>query len=196
LTTGTAPTAGPGGTGRGPAKLAVKGPGSPPNRAAAAPRAGAVALAPQAGPSPRPNLNSNPGSLDKLNARLNSMLPSGDVAYSHREYGNTIDEAVEEAQAEYLKKVAPPPGVLARALEIVRQKGTLLGPPTIVYILKRERILGFEICTGWKIEQPPGGGEPQGGYTFGPCGGEQFTPPAGLPTLTPKSTATPEPGAT
>jgi len=187
------PKAAPSGSGSGRSKAAARGPGALPSRAAAPAKAGTVALAPQAGPSPRPNLNNGEGSLDKLNARMNAMLPNGDVAYSHREYGNTIDEAVSEAEAEYFKKVAPPPGVLARALEIVRQKGTLLGPPTIVYILKRERILGFEICTGWKIEQPAGGGEPQGGYTFGPCGGEEFTPPAGLPTLTPKSSAAPRP---
>jgi hypothetical protein len=148
-----------------------------------------VALAPQAGPSPRPNANS--GALDKLNERLNAALPSGDVAYSHKEYVNDIDAAVQQAQEEYFKKAAPPQGILDRALYIVRQKGTLLGPPVIVYVLKRERIFGIEICTGWKIEQPPGGGDPQGGYTFGPCGGEQFTPTGGLPTLSPKSTPAP-----
>ncbi|MBD5657490.1 MAG: hypothetical protein IAI50_20255, partial [Candidatus Eremiobacteraeota bacterium] len=49
--------------------------------------------------------------------------------------------------------------------------------------LKRQRILGIEICTGWKIEQTPHG--PEGGYTFGACGGEEFTPKGGLPTLPP-----------
>jgi hypothetical protein len=149
----------------------------------------AVALAPQAGPSPRPNANS--GALDKLNERLNAALPSADVAYSHKEYVNDIDAAVQQAQEEYFKKAAPPQGILDRALYIVRQSGTLLGPPAIVYILKRERIFGIEICTGWKIEQPSGGGDPQGGYTFGPCGGEQFTPTGGLPTLSPRTTPAP-----
>jgi hypothetical protein len=126
---------------------------------------------------------------------LNADLPGADVAYSHKLYVNDIGKAVEEAQAEYFAKAAPPKGILDRALYVVRQSG-LLGPPSIVYVLKRERILGIEICTGWMISQPAGGGDPQGGYTFGPCGGEQFTPPAGLPTLTPKELSSPSPRPT
>jgi hypothetical protein len=168
-------------------------PGPTPTLAAAPPR-NALALAPQSGPSPAPNANS--GALEKLNSRLNGELPSGDTAYSQRLYVNQIDQALQEAQAEYFKRAAPPQGILDRALYIVRRKGSLLGPPTILYVLKKERILGFEICTGWKIEQPPGGGEPQGGYYAGPCEGEAFTPPAGMPTLTPKTPATPAPLAT
>lgn len=175
---------GPTGTGVGaPSKLSA----SPSSARPAA----SVALAPHAGPSPRPNVNS--AGLDKLNERLNAELPSGDVAYNHKEYVNDIDAAVQEAQAEYFKKAAPPQGILDRALYVVRQGGTLLGPAAIVYVLKRERIFGIEICTGWKIEQPAGGGDPQGGYTFGPCGGEEFTPAGGLPTITPKKPPAPSP---
>jgi len=68
----------------------------------------------------------------------------------------------------------------------VRQHGTLLGPGAVVYVLKRAKIFGIDICTGWKIEQGLDGGPPQGGYTFGPCGGDEFTPQGGLPTLPPK----------
>ncbi len=148
---------------------------------------------PHGGASPQAGASS--GSLNSLNSRLNGDLPSSDVSYSHRLYVNDIGQAVEEAQAEYFQKAAPPQGVLERALYIVRQGG-LLGPPSIVYVLKRERILGIEICTGWEIVQPTGGGDPQGGYTFGPCGGEKFTPPSGLPTIVPKKAATPGPAST
>jgi hypothetical protein len=139
--------------------------------------------------------NPNSGALAGLNARLNGALPGGQVAYSHQLYVNDIGQAVQQAQAEYFKKAAPPQGILDRALYVVRQAGTLLGPPSIVYVLKRERILGIEICTGWKIEQPSGGGEPVGGYTFGPCGGDVFIPPSGMPTLTPKRGVSPGPAA-
>ncbi len=91
--------------------------------------------------------------------------------------------AVAEAEEAYFKVAAPPPSVLAKAIDIVKQR-SLLGPPTIVYILKRQRILGIEICTGWQIEETVSG--PQGGYTFGPCSGEKFSPSGGLPTLPPK----------
>jgi len=114
------------------------------------------------------------------------MLPTGAVAYGSKEYINDLRAATDQARSQYYQNAAPPQSVLDKALEIVRQAGTLLGPPSIVYILKRQRILGIEICTGWKVEQPSGGGPPQGGYTFGPCSGEQVTPDGGLPTLPPK----------
>jgi hypothetical protein len=104
--------------------------------------------------------------------------------------------ATQQAEAEYFKKAAPPPGILERALYVVRQRGTLLGPPAIVYVLKRQRIFGIEICSGWKIEQPSGGGPPVGGYTFGPCGGDTFTPAGGLPTLVPSTEPSPSPART
>jgi hypothetical protein len=115
------------------------------------------------------------------------MLPSGNVAYSDKQYVNDLGAAVAQAQADYFKRAAPPQSVLDKALEIIHQSGGIFGGPGIVYILKRQRIFGITICTGWKIEQPVGGGEPEGGYTFGPCSGDQFTPTAGVPTLTPKS---------
>lgn len=111
------------------------------------------------------------------------MLPGGDVAYANKQYVNDIGAAVERAKAEYYRAAAPPPSVLAKAIAIVRQKGSLLGPPTVVYLIKRQRILGLEICTGWQIVDTPHG--PEGGYTFGACGGDEFTPKGGLPTLPP-----------
>lgn len=116
------------------------------------------------------------------------MLPAGSpVTYGRKEYIDDLTAAVGRAREEYYRAAAPPPAVLAKAIAILRQKGTLLGPASIVYILKRQRIFGIEICTGWKIEQTASG--PQGGYTFGSCGGEEFTPQGGLPTLPPTSAA-------
>ena len=143
-----------------------------------------MALAPHSGPTPGPNPNN--GSLDKLNARLNGMLGGGPVTYQQHQYVGDIQAAIEQAQEDYFKSAVPPPSVLAKALYIVRQHGSLVGPPSIVYVLKRQKIFGIEICTGWKIEQASGGGPPQGGYTFGPCGGDEYTPKGGLPTLPPK----------
>jgi hypothetical protein len=120
------------------------------------------------------------------------MLGGGNVAYGSKQYVGDMQAAIEQAQEDYFKAAAPPPEVLAKALYIVRQRGSLVGPSSIVYILKRQRIFGIEICTGWKIEQESGGGAPQGGYTFGPCGGEQFTPAGGLPTLPPKPAESPQ----
>ena len=82
---------------------------------------------------------------------------------------------------------APPPEVLAKALYVVRQPGGILGGAqhSVLYVLHKRKILGFEICTGWKVENDGAGAI--GGYTFGPCGGEQFTPAGGLPTLPPKA---------
>jgi hypothetical protein len=129
--------------------------------------------------------------LDKLNSRLNGLLPSGDpVAYSDKHYENDLGAAVAEAEEQYYKAAAPPPAVLAKVIDVVKQRGSLLGPPTILYILKRQRIFGIEICTGWQIEQTPTG--PQGGYTFGACSGEKFSPSGGLPAPPPKPRASPE----
>ncbi|GAC1547725.1 MAG: hypothetical protein NVS3B16_20010 [Vulcanimicrobiaceae bacterium] len=116
------------------------------------------------------------------------MLPSGaPVTYSTKHFTNPLDAAVDQVRAEYYAAAAPPPPVLARVIKVVRQRGTLLDhASSIVYILKRQRILGFEICTGWKVETPVPGARPQGGYTIGSCAGDEFTPPAGLPTPAPK----------
>jgi hypothetical protein len=129
--------------------------------------------------------------LNSLNARLNALIPTTGVSYSSKQYVNDLHLAIDQAKTEYYKNAAPPQSVLDHALEIVHQRDMLGGPPAIVYILKRQRIFGIEICTGWKVEQPSGGGAPQGGYTFGPCGGDQVTPD-GLPTLVPKATAEPQ----
>jgi len=139
-----------------------------------------------------PNAASSPSSagssssLDALNRRLNALLPTnGDVSYNSKHFENPdIGAAISQAEASYYEAAAPPPSVLAKAIKVVKQGGTLLGPSAIVYILKRQRIFGFELCTGWQIIQTPTG--PQGGYTVGPCSGETIVPSGGLPTLPPK----------
>ena len=109
------------------------------------------------------------------------------MTYGSRHFTNTIDEAVDRLRSEYYALAAPPQAVLERVIKVVRQRGSLLdASSSIVYIVKRQRILGIEICTGWKVEIPAPGAKPQGGYTIGSCGGEEFTPPAGLPTPPPK----------
>jgi hypothetical protein len=143
-----------------------------------------TAFVPNAAPSPASGGSSS--SLDALNRRLNALLPTnGDVSYDSKRFENPdLSAAVSQAEAGYYEAAAPPPSVLAKAIKVVKQSGTLLGPPTIVYILKRQRIFGFELCTGWQIIQTPTG--PQGGYTVGPCSGESIVPSGGLPTLPPK----------
>lgn len=143
---------------------------------------GTTAYAPPSGSSTQ---SGSSEALDRLNSRLNGLLPSGNpVTYSNKHYQNDLGAAVAQAEEEYYRAAAPPPEILAKAIDVVKQRGSLLGPPTIVYILKRQKILGIEICTGWQIESTASG--PQGGYTFGPCSGEAFTPAGGLPTLPPK----------
>lgn len=146
-----------------------------------------VANRPLAGPLP--GAQSSGGNLVNLNSRLNASLPQGaPVTYGAKHYTNDIKVAIEAAQAEYYAAAAPPPAVLAKVIKVVKQGGTPLdgGSPAIVYILKRQRIFGIEICTGWKVQRVPGSTHPQGGYTFGPCGGEEFTPEGGLPTAPPQ----------
>jgi hypothetical protein len=145
---------------------------------------GTAASTPGAASSPSSAGSSS--SLDALNRRLNALLPStGDVSYDSKHFENPdIGAAISQAEAGYYEAAAPPPSVLAKAIKVVKQGGTLLGPSAIVYILKRQRIFGFELCTGWQIIQTPTG--PQGGYTVGPCSGETIVPSGGLPTLPPK----------
>ena len=128
--------------------------------------------------------------LEGLNDRLNASLPTGQVAYSSRAYTNDLSEAIEAAREGYYRAAAPPADVLAKALYVVQQRaGIVAGSRTsVLYVLHKRNILGFEICTGWKVENDGSGAI--GGYTFGPCGGEQFTPTGGLPTLAPKPAAT------
>ena len=135
-----------------------------------------------------PGRSTTGGDLDNLNSRLSAMLPQdAPVAYSNKHFTNEIKAAIDEAQAQYYRAAAPPPEVLAKVIKVVRQSSFFgSGAPTIVYILKRQRILGFDICTGWKIERVPGSSKPQGGYTVGACGGEEFSPGGGLPTPPPR----------
>jgi hypothetical protein len=138
------------------------------------------------------NSGASSAAESSLNRRLNALLPNGPVAYSNKEYVGDLNAAVDQAKAAAYAAVAPPQSVLDRAIEVVRQRGVLLdASSSIVYIIKRQRIFGFNICTGWKISYPAGGGPPQGGYTVGPCSGEAFAPSGGLPTLAPKSTPSP-----
>lgn len=132
--------------------------------------------------------NSSKGrALDALNARLNASLPAGTaVTYADREYTNDLTQALAEARAAYYQAAAPPQSVLDRALYVVRQGSNALdGHGSILYVLKKQRFFGIEICTGWKVEND--GAAAIGGYTFGPCTGEKTTPPAGLPSLPPKA---------
>ncbi|MDQ2909064.1 MAG: hypothetical protein M3R44_06930, partial [Candidatus Eremiobacteraeota bacterium] len=124
--------------------------------------------------------------LAALNSRLNAFLPAGTpVAYSDRQYTNDLTQALTEARAAYYQVAAPPQSVLERALYVVRQGAGLAdGHGSIVYILKKQRFFGIEICTGWKVENDGSGAI--GGYTFGSCGGDRTEPPGGLPTLAPK----------
>ncbi|GAC1314846.1 MAG: hypothetical protein NVSMB21_26040 [Vulcanimicrobiaceae bacterium] len=115
---------------------------------------------------------------------MSASLPAGTpVAYASKRYANALDAAVDEVRAAYYAAAAPPASVLARVLKIVRQRGSLLDRgSSIVYIVKRQRLFGLEICTGWKVESPEPGAKPRGGYTVGSCAGDEFAPPAGLPT--------------
>lgn len=140
-------------------------------------------------PNPSRPASGNPSdaALEKLNGRLGALLPQGaPVSYSNKHFTNTLEAAVNAVKAEYYAAAAPPPSVLAKVIKIVRQRGALLDrASSIVYIIKRQRVFGLEICTGWKVETPEPGAKPQGGYTIGSCGGEEFEPPDGLPTAPP-----------
>ena len=103
--------------------------------------------------APTPGARSNGGSFDNSNSRLNaSLLPGVPATFGTKRYTNDIKVAIEAAQAEYYAAAAPPPDVLAKVIKVVKQGGWLLdgGSPAVVYILKHQRILGIEICTGWK----------------------------------------------
>ncbi|HMD03044.1 MAG TPA: hypothetical protein VKG44_08800 [Candidatus Baltobacteraceae bacterium] len=117
---------------------------------------------------------------------MQNLLPSGSpVAYSQQHKTNDLGAAISEAEAEYFKAAAPPPEILAKALYVIKVKGSFLfgQPPSVMYVLKKQSIFGFEICTGWYVEQVNGQGKPTGGYTVGPCNGERFTPSGGLPAI-------------
>ncbi len=155
---------------------------------AAGTQKGAVAYTNPGAASPAASNNGD----SSLNRRLNALLPSGPVAYSNKEYVGDLNAAVDQAKAAAYAAVAPPQSVLDRAIAVVRQRGVLLdSSSSIVYIIKRQKIFGFNICTGWKISYPAGGGPPEGGYTVGPCSGEAFAPSGGLPTLPPKAAPSP-----
>ncbi len=138
--------------------------------------------------SPSAGNKSKGHGIDALNTRLNASLPAGiPVTYSDRQYTNDLTQALSEARAAYYQAAAPPQSVLDRALYVLRQGGNVVDEHgSILYVLKKQRFFGIEICTGWKVENDGAGAE--GGYTFGPCSGERTTPAGGLPTLSPKAT--------
>jgi hypothetical protein len=158
-------------------------PGSGRTAAAAKPSA-VVGVAPAQNARPAPIAS---GALSKLNDRVLSMIPSGSrVTYSQRHITNDLNAAVAEAEAEYFEAAAPPSDVLAKALYVIRIKGTLLTGASIMYVLKKTTIFGFQICSGWYVQQLTTG--PTGGYSVGPCDGERFDPgtkplPGGLPNI-------------
>ncbi len=152
----------------------------------------APAKGPPASPGPQVALRSAPspiasGVLAKLNDRLLSLIPGGSpVSYSQHHITNDLNAAIAEAEAEYFKAAAPPPEVLAKALYVIKVKSNPLMGPNIMYVLKKTSIFGFEICSGWYVQQFAAG--PTGGYTVGPCNGEKFDPgtkplPGGLPEV-------------
>lgn len=155
------------------------GAGSPGRSATAAP--GTV--------SAQPGEPAAPGANDTLNARLKAGLPNGLVTYSTKHVEPDLDSVVASVKSEYAKeKLAPPASVLANALYRVARRRTLTHPGSVTYVLKKRKIFGFEICTGWQvIASPFGGGPPQSGYTIGPCSGDAFNPAWAdeLPTLAP-----------
>ena len=116
------------------------------------------------------------------------MLPSGPVEYSHKHSGGAdVGAAAQRAQEDAYAAVRPPENVLARALFILKRGGSVLGRGTVImYVVSKKRVLGLELCTGWRIEMPAGGGPPIASYTVDSCSGEVYEPSGGLPTLPPK----------
>jgi hypothetical protein len=173
------------------------GPGSGPK-----PGPGASPGPPNSNPPPQVALNPRPGSglngnqLENLNARLGNLLPAGNpVAYSKKEYTNDLRDAIAAVQAEYYKKAAPPQNVLEKAQARIFRKRTNTQPDRVTYILKRFKLFGLELCTGWTVAlHPEGGGVPDGHYEVGRCeGSSDFTPAYAdqLPTISPHPSPTP-----
>jgi hypothetical protein len=178
----------------------VSTPGAGPKPSAKPGAGGPVAYATPSHPGAEPG-QAPEGSGSDLNARLNAMLPSGPVAYSHKHYGgDDVGVATQRAQEAAYAAVRPPPNVLERALYVIRRGGGLMGRGTVImYVVSKKRIFGLELCTGWRIEMPAGGGAPIASYTTDTCAGELYEPSGALPTLPPKKVlpqagASPSPG--
>jgi hypothetical protein len=121
-----------------------------------------------------------------VNRKLKSLIPHNDVVYDDKQIIGDLHDAVARAEADYLGRLAPPPSVLAKAIAVVSRRRTAAEPDSVTYVLKRVRIFGFEICTGWQVvAHPLGGGPPDSGYAFGPCSSSQFQPPPWEPATLP-----------
>jgi hypothetical protein len=124
--------------------------------------------------------------LDKLNARLGSLLPGGAVSeYSHGGRNGKLE--VETIPADFVKKVAPPPDVLRKAVAFNYRRRTAGAADAVLYVTSRRKIL-VEVCSGWMVElHPLNGGPPQGYPYFGPCPSDNVVPAwaDALPTLPP-----------
>ena len=142
-------------------------------------------------PASRPALPASAAAA--LNAKLRSMIPGGDITYENTQLVGDLRAAILRAEADYLGKLAPPPEVLRKAIAVVYGRRTGSSPDSVTYILAKHRILGFQICTGWRVvAHPIGGGPPEGGYVFGPCGGDTLdAPPWATITLPPHPSPTP-----
>jgi hypothetical protein len=189
------PSSGPGRLGGGsspqPRVVAKPAPASP---APASPAPASPAPASKSGGSrqaafvPRAAASAVPGNdLDKLNARLNGLLPGEKVAeYSHGERSGILD--VETIPAEFLQKISPPPEILRKAIALGYRKRSAAQADSVLYVTGRRRIL-IEVCSGWMVElHPLGGGPPQGFPYLGPCPSDDVVPAwaGALPTLPPR----------
>jgi hypothetical protein len=131
---------------------------------------------------------------DEVNAKLRAMIPNDKVTFEHKQVIGDLSDAIARAEAEYNQRLAPPPSVLERALYIVNGTRTANQPDSVTYVLKQYRILGFQICVGWRIvAHPLGGGPPDSYYAFGACNGAEFAPPwaHGLATPVPRPSRSP-----
>jgi hypothetical protein len=131
-----------------------------------------------------------------VNAKLEGLIPNNDVTFQKKQVIGDLHDAIARAEAEYLGKLAPPPEILAHALYVVFRKRTGQEADSVTYVLKKFNILGFAICSGWRVTAHPlNGGPPDSSYVFGSCGGSQFAPPwatVTLPPATPSASASPK----
>jgi len=174
-------TPGPGAQGKPSAAPASPGPGLAPATPAPPPVPRATAAPPaRATPSPVPG-----DALDKLNARLQGLLSKNGVAYSK---GQRIGNLDIDVAAEIVKKVAPPPFFMHRAVALTYRRRSASQADAVLYVTGRKHVL-IDICTGWMIELHPLGGGPPSGYAYvGPCPADVEAPAwaHSMPTLPPR----------
>jgi len=103
---------------------------------------------------------------------LKGLIPSGDVAYQQHQQLGDLSAAIAVAKSEYLHQIAPDPRILAHAI------GVIYGPHTVTYVLRKTRILGFDICVGWMVEAHPADrGPATSGFAIESCKSNTFAPP-------------------